>query len=82
MGELLVHSLISYAKQQGDKAKSADEAERADKLLKQKGIDKTRTAGDKGSRGAKGLSKEQKDIADKLGISYDSYAKFVPKEKE
>jgi len=81
MGELLVHALVDYARRQGDKAKEADEAARAEKLLKQKGHDKTRSTGDKGAR-TKGLTKEHKDIADKLGISYESYAKFLPKEKE
>lgn len=82
MGELLAYSLIEYARRQGSVAKEAADADRATKLDKEKGLDKTRTAGDKGSKGKIALSKEQREIADKLGVSHATYAKFIPKEGE
>jgi len=82
MGELLAYSLLEYAKRQGETVKEAANADRAKKIKDEKGLDKTRPTGDKGAKGKVALSKEQKEIADKLGVSHATYAKFIPKEGE
>jgi len=87
MGEVRAYSLIQYArrgqevetKEAGKKAE-ASEAKRVEDIIKHKGLDKTRPAGDKGAKGKVSLSEEQKKVADKLGVSHAAYAKFVPKE--
>lgn len=81
MGGILAYSLIQYARGQQKETSKADEkeAKRVEELTKVKGLDKTRTSGDK-VKGKVSLSEEQKKVADKLGVSHEAYAKFVPKE--
>lgn len=80
MGELFAHLLIQYARGKQGKTNEAAEAERVKEITTKKGLDKTRGASDKGAKGKALLSAEQIKVADKLGVSHASYAKFLPKE--
>ncbi len=75
-GRLSAALLLLHAMDMQNEKKDAVDTRRVEELKTKKSLDKTR-----GSSGTSKLTKEQLEVANRLGIDPDTYAKFLPKEE-